>query len=789
MTRNDAERAIYISAVRGQTRNTSYPYKAVIACKEGLAKAAAFDHVCAYYANGKNSRGDTVEAYRSKKTFISAAFCMYDCDNLPDNPLADDLPPDEWKQPADADAAFPNVEHYRVYSRNHMKEKDGKPARPKWHDYYPLRQAITSADRLEAFNQAVRAHFPAYDRQALDAARFVFGVENPVVKHIPGDICLDEFMVRKAEQKKQEQARAQSAVQAPKFTGAIPVGQRNSTLSRFAATVLKKYGNADGKAYSAFIEKANQCEQPLDESELATIWRSAEGNYTRHTIKQPDYIPPTEYAAQGFETSLEPSDYTDVGQATVLADVYGDKLKYSKATKWLVYNGMVWQEDEIKARKLAQDLTEQQLNEARKRVRRAQNDVNRAVEAQDDDQIKQAKQTLNREEAFRSYVLSERKTVKLSAALTETEPKLQIGVDALDADGYLLNTPGGTIDLRTGSVRPHKPDDYCTKITTVAPGIVGAELWRDFLNRLTVGDGDLERYLQEVAGMFSVGKVLREKLIIAYGEGGNGKSTFFNLLARVMGDYAGALSAETLTVNCRKNKSPEYAELRGKRIVIAAELEEGTRLDTSIVKKLCSTDPILAEKKYKDPFTFTPSHTVVLYTNHLPKVGTTDKGTWDRLVTIPFKANFRGMKGEIFNYTDYLFDHAGGAVLAWIVNGARLFIANGYQIEMPACVEGAIDKYRSNNDWLDNFLDEECEIDSRYTQKSGELYARYKAYCDGMGDYRRSLADFKAALMAAGFETRKTCVGAYVYGLRVKSDFAVVDEPTPWDKSLAAEGI
>lgn len=143
--------------------------------------------------------------------------------------------------------------------------------------------------------------------------------------------------------------------------------------------------------------------------------------------------------------------------------------------------------------------------------------------------------------------------------------------------------------------------------------------------------------------MFSVGRVLREKLIIAYGEGGNGKSTLFNLLAHVMGDYAGALSAETLTVNTRKNKSPEYAELRGKRIIIAAELEEGMRLDTSTVKKLCSTDPILAEKKYKDPFTFIPSHTVVLYTNHLPKVGTTDKGTWDRLVTIPFNANFRGM--------------------------------------------------------------------------------------------------------------------------------------------------
>ena len=124
-----------------------------------------------------------------------------------------------------------------------------------------------------------------------------------------------------------------------------------------------------------------------------------------------------------------------------------------------------------------------------------------------------------------------------------------------------------------------------------------------------------------MAGLFLIGTVYRECLIIAYGGGGNGKSTLFNLLSYVMGDYAGALSAETLTANCRKNKSPEYAELRGKRLVIAAELEEGMRLDTAVVKKLCSTDKIYAEAKYKAPFEFVPSHTVVLYTNHLPKVG------------------------------------------------------------------------------------------------------------------------------------------------------------------------
>jgi P4 family phage/plasmid primase-like protien len=282
-------------------------------------------------------------------------------------------------------------------------------------------------------------------------------------------------------------------------------------------------------------------------------------------------------------------------------------------------------------------------------------------------------------------------------------------------------------------------------------------------------------YLQDIAGMCAVGRVLRENLIIAYGEGGNGKSTLFNLLARVLGDYSGSLSAETLTANCRKNKSPEYAELRGKRLVIAAELEEGMRLDTSIVKKLCSTDPILAEKKYKDPFTFVPSHTVILYTNHLPKIGTTDKGTWDRIIAMPFKANFRGQKGEIKNYADYLYDHCGGAVLSWIIEGAKRFIANDYNIYPPGCVISAIKQYKANNDWLDNFLSECCEIDLDFKQKSGELYSCYKDFCDRTGDYRRSLADFKQALTMAGYETKRTKNGALVFGLRVISEFNVLD--------------
>ena len=159
--------------------------------------------------------------------------------------------------------------------------------------------------------------------------------------------------------------------------------------------------------------------------------------------------------------------------------------------------------------------------------------------------MREAKNQLEDEKRFYAYVISCRKSNKIKATLTETRPKVEIHVSELDADGYLLNTPGGTVDLKTGEMKKHDPKDYCTKMTAVMPGTAGREIFSDFMERVTVGDKALAMYLQEVAGMCAIGRVLRENLIIAYGEGGNGKSTLFNLLAHVLGCYSGALSAET----------------------------------------------------------------------------------------------------------------------------------------------------------------------------------------------------------------------------------------------------
>ena len=148
----------------------------------------------------------------------------------------------------------------------------------------------------------------------------------------------------------------------------------------------------------------------------------------------------------------------------------------------------------------------------------------------------------------------------------------------------------------------------------------------------------------------------------------------------------------------------KMAEVKGKRMLIAAEMQEGSRLNDSTVKQLCSTDDVFAEKKYKDPFSFKPCHTLVLYTNHLPRVSASDDGIWRRLIVIPFNAKITG-KSDIKNYGEYLFDNAGESILAWIIEGARKVIELDYQIPVPACVQNAIDEYRSQNDWFGHFLE------------------------------------------------------------------------------------
>lgn len=370
--------------------------------------------------------------------------------------------------------------------------------------------------------------------------------------------------------------------------------------------------------------------------------------------------------------------------------------------------------------------------------------------------------------AYHAFVMKRRDIKYITSALQAVKPMVEVETADLDVDENLLNCPDGTYDLRQGLTgrKDHDPDDLITKIMTYAPGEEGKDLWLSAVDKTFQGDTELIEYVQRIVGLGAIGEVYQEAIIIAYGDGSNGKSTFWNTIAGAMGNYAGMISADALTVGCRRNVKPELAEVKGKRILIAAELEEGMRLSTSIVKQLSSTDEIEGEKKYKDPFKFRPTHTMVLYTNHLPKVGAMDNGIWRRLIVIPFNAKISG-KGDIKNYSKYLLANAGPYITKWIIEGAQKAIADNYKLKVPQCVKEAIELYKADNDWMTHFLEECCEVGDGLEEKSGELYSSYRAFCARSGEFCRSTMEFYSMLKQRGFDRHKRKKGVFVLGLQL----------------------
>lgn len=481
---------------------------------------------------------------------------------------------------------------------------------------------------------------------------------------------------------------------------------------------------------------------------------------------------------------LIPTDFTDTGQAVIFSTFNKQSACYVKGLGWLVYSGERWEESNLKAFGLSTELTDWQLNWARQKLAIAREHLDAIREKtavtnplEENTELKQAQDAVKYAESYRNYVVKRRDKSKLSACLSCAEHMLEKPLKSLDADPFLLNTPAGTVDLRTGEMRPHNPNDLLTKITAVSPSDVGAEEWERFLDQVTCNDFELKVYFQMCAGMFVLGKVYMEVLIIAYGAGGNGKSTLFNTIYQCLGDYAGMIATKALIAsNSGSDSTKEYelAEIRGKRFVLAAELDEGLRLDTSALKKMCSTDETRARKPYGEPFSYTPCHSLVLYTNHLPRVGSSDGGTWSRIRVVPFLGSFRGTHEEIKNYADHLFRECGGAVMKWMIDGAKMFIDADFKIENPAAVQSAIDKYRGENDWLNNFITDCCEVANSFRERAGELYRAYRDYCQRNGDYTRNKADFKKALTEAGYEQHKEKIGSVYYGIELK-DFTPLD--------------
>lgn len=305
----------------GQAANCSYPNRSVVTTPVEMQKAVRFDHVCAEYKGN----------YRSIGNFTRSDVVVMDIDN--DHTEE----PAEWITPEKLDELLPDISYVIAFSRNHMKVKDGKAARPKFHVYFQITET-TDSGWYAALKRGIKKRFDFFDGNALDAARFIFGADAGEVVWHEGWMTIDEEVEPDYEEPKNEDAGS--------CTGPILEGSRNNTMSRFAGRVLKKYGVTD-RAREAFELHARRCDPPLPEDELNTIWNSAVKFYKNTVCTQPEYVEPDEYNAE-FD-SLKPEDFSDMGEAKALIKEYRDELLYTDATQFLSYDGMCWRENRQKA--------------------------------------------------------------------------------------------------------------------------------------------------------------------------------------------------------------------------------------------------------------------------------------------------------------------------------------------------------------------------------------------------------------------------------------------------------
>ena len=293
---------VYSADCVGNSGNCLYPNKNIVTDKESFIKATKMDHVTAKYKGN----------YRSKDNFESSDCIPLDCDNdHSENP-------EDWLTPFDIALEIPGVAFAVSYSRHHNLPKGDKSARPRFHIFFPIE--IVSDEREYADMKCrIADTFPYYDTNALDSARFLYGNDSDEVEFYEGDKTILDYL------EEDDFADFDASLEQ------VPEGQRNSTMSHIAGKIIKRYGNTED-AYQIFIKKAELCNPPLPESELKVIWRSA-SKFGNKVSNQEGYIPPEQYNS---DCRLKPEDFSDVGQATVLAMEYKDILCYSSSTDYMV---------------------------------------------------------------------------------------------------------------------------------------------------------------------------------------------------------------------------------------------------------------------------------------------------------------------------------------------------------------------------------------------------------------------------------------------------------------------
>ncbi len=338
------------------------------------------------------------------------------------------------------------------------------------------------------------------------------------------------------------------------------------------------------------------------------------------------------------------------------------------------------------------------------------------------------------------------KTVAAVEKLAKADRQHAATVDQWDSDPWLLNTPVGAIDLRTGDARPHLRGDYMTKQTAVSAECE-CPLWRTFLDRVTNGDTELQLFLQRVVGYALTGITREHAIFFMYGTGANGKSVFLNTVAGFLRDYHTTASMEVFLESKTDKHPTELAALRGARLVTSSETEQGRRWAESRIKTLTGGDRIAARFMRQDFFEFVPAFKLLVAGNHKPSLRSVDEAIRRRLHLIPFTVTIPPDERDETLAERLKAEWPG--ILAWAVDGAVEWGLQG--LMPPEAVRVATEEYLTAEDALTLWIEECCYVGPGMSGTAGGLFKSWRGWCERTGEWSGSQKRFSLALQDRGY--------------------------------------
>jgi putative DNA primase/helicase len=323
-----------------------------------------------------------------------------------------------------------------------------------------------------------------------------------------------------------------------------------------------------------------------------------------------------------------------------------------------------------------------------------------------------------------------------------------------------------TIDLEIGQYYDARAEDHCTKIAATAPDpLCPIETWLRFLDRVTDGDGDLQSYLQRVAGYCMTGHTSEHVLFFLYGTGANGKSVFVNTLAGIWNDYAVTAPVETFTESRHDRHPTELARLRGARLVIASETEAGRNWNEARIKAITGGDKVAARFMRADFFEYQPQFKLLISGNHKPAIRNVDEAMRRRIHLIPFAVIIPSDERDP-DLQEKLKEEWPG-ILQWAVQGCLEWRSTG--LNPPEAVRKATEQYLAEEDDMQSWFTECCEIGTAFEDGSSTLYNSWKRWAERTGRVggAGSQKAFSQAMLDKGFESKRTRTGKTFLGLKV----------------------